>query len=592
MQHSIIKTLTATCTDVLKKLYGLEDAKIDWQPTRKEFDGDLTLVVFPYLRASRKKPEETAEEIGVAIQERYADVAAFNIVKGFLNLSISDNYWHAALHGIQDLENYGQGQDLERTTLVEYSSPNTNKPLHLGHIRNNLLGFSVAEILKAAGHNVKKVQVINDRGIHICKSMVAWLHFAEGETPESSGLKGDHLVGKYYVAFDKAYKVQIAELVAAGKTEEEAKEDAPILKEAREMLLKWEQGDKAVIDLWQKMNTWVYAGFAISYKNLGVDFDKNYYESETYLLGKKIVEEGLAKNVFFKKEDGSVWCDLEAEKLGEKLLLRRDGTSVYMTQDIGTAIQRYKDFGIDGMIYTVGNEQDYHFKVLFAILKRLGYSWAENLSHLSYGMVDLPSGKMKSREGTVVDADDLMDQMVETAHKISEDLGKTEGLSKTEKLETNRMIGLGALKYFILKVDPRKRMLFNPEESIEFQGNTGPFIQYTHARIKSLLRKAEEMSIPSAGVYQNLEAVERELIKHILNFPAIVQEAASEQAPSVIANYTYELVKTYNGFYQQLAILNDENAAAIHFRVDLSLKTAAVIAKGMKLLGINVPEQM
>jgi arginyl-tRNA synthetase len=592
MQHSIIKTLTATCTDVLKKLYGLEDAKIDWQPTRKEFDGDLTLVVFPYLRASRKKPEETAEEIGVAILERHADVAAFNIVKGFLNLSISDNYWHAALHGIQDLENYGQGQDLERTTLVEYSSPNTNKPLHLGHIRNNLLGFSVAEILKAAGHNVKKVQVINDRGIHICKSMVAWLHFAEGETPESSGLKGDHLVGKYYVAFDKAYKVQIAELVAAGKTEEEAKEDAPILKEAREMLLKWEQGDKAVIDLWQKMNTWVYAGFAISYKNLGVDFDKNYYESETYLLGKKIVEEGLAKNVFFKKEDGSVWCDLEAEKLGEKLLLRRDGTSVYMTQDIGTAIQRYKDFGIDGMIYTVGNEQDYHFKVLFAILKRLGYSWAENLSHLSYGMVDLPSGKMKSREGTVVDADDLMDQMVETAHKISEDLGKTEGLSKTEKLETNRMIGLGALKYFILKVDPRKRMLFNPEESIEFQGNTGPFIQYTHARIKSLLRKAEEMSIPSAGVYQNLEVVERELIKHILNFPAIVQEAASEQAPSVIANYTYELVKTYNGFYQQLAILNDENAAAIHFRVDLSLKTAAVIAKGMKLLGINVPEQM
>jgi arginyl-tRNA synthetase len=343
MQHSIIKTLTATCTDVLKKLYGLEDAKIDWQPTRKEFDGDLTLVVFPYLRASRKKPEETAEEIGVAILERHADVAAFNIVKGFLNLSISDNYWHAALHGIQDLENYGQGQDLERTTLVEYSSPNTNKPLHLGHIRNNLLGFSVAEILKAAGHNVKKVQVINDRGIHICKSMVAWLHFAEGETPESSGLKGDHLVGKYYVAFDKAYKVQIAELVAAGKTEEEAKEDAPILKEAREMLLKWEQGDKAVIDLWQKMNTWVYAGFAISYKNLGVDFDKNYYESETYLLGKKIVEEGLAKNVFFKKEDGSVWCDLEAEKLGEKLLLRRDGTSVYMTQYWNSypALQRF-----------------------------------------------------------------------------------------------------------------------------------------------------------------------------------------------------------------------------------------------------------
>jgi arginyl-tRNA synthetase len=592
MHHSIIKTLTETCTAVLKDLYGLENAKIEWQPTRKEFAGDFTLVVFPYLRASRKKPEETAQEIGVAIQERHADVAAFNIVKGFLNLSISDSYWHAALHGIQDLENYGQGQNLERTTLVEYSSPNTNKPLHLGHIRNNLLGFSVAEILKAAGHIVKKVQIINDRGIHICKSMVAWQHFAQGETPESSGLKGDHLVGKYYVAFDKAYKVQIAALIEEGKTEEEAKEEAPILKEAREMLLKWEQGDEAVVALWQKMNTWVYAGFETSYKNLGVDFDKNYYESETYLLGKKVVEEGLVQRVFFKKEDGSVWCDLESEKLGEKLLLRRDGTSVYMTQDIGTAIQRYQDFGIDGMIYTVGNEQDYHFKVLFAILKKLGYAWADSLSHLSYGMVDLPTGKMKSREGTVVDADDLMDQMITTAQKISEDLGKTEGLSESEKLATNRMIGLGALKYFILKVDPRKRMLFNPEESIEFQGNTGPFIQYTHARIKSLLRKGVEMNIPNIGVYQNLETVERELIKHILNFPAIVQEAASEQAPSVIANYTYELVKTYNGFYQQLAILNDEDAAAVHFRIDLSRKTAAVIAKGMKLLGIKVPEQM
>jgi arginyl-tRNA synthetase len=592
MHHSIIKTLTETCSAVLKDLYSLEDAKIEWQPTRKEFAGDFTLVVFPYLRASRKKPEETAQEIGVAIQERHADVAAFNIVKGFLNLSISDSYWHAALDGIQDLENYGQGQNLERTTLVEYSSPNTNKPLHLGHIRNNLLGFSVAEILKAAGHTVKKVQIINDRGIHICKSMVAWQHFASGETPESSGLKGDHLVGKYYVAFDKAYKEQIAALIGDGKTEEEAKEEAPILKEAREMLLKWEQGDEAVVALWQKMNTWVYAGFATSYKNLGVDFDKNYYESETYLLGKKVVDEGLAKQVFFRKEDGSVWCDLEAEKLGEKLLLRRDGTSVYMTQDIGTAIQRYKDFGIDGMIYTVGNEQDYHFKVLFAILKRLGFAWADSLSHLSYGMVDLPTGKMKSREGTVVDADDLMDQMIATAQKISEDLGKTEGLSESEKLDTNRMIGLGALKYFILKVDPRKRMLFNPEESIEFQGNTGPFIQYTHARIKSLLRKAEEMNIPNIGVYQNLEGIERELIKHILNFPSIVQEAASEQAPSVIANYTYEMVKTYNGFYQQLAILNDEDVAAVHFRIDLSRKTAAVIAKGMKLLGIKVPEQM
>jgi len=592
MQHSISKTLSETCTGILKDLYNLEVESVEWQATRKEFTGDLTVVVFPYLKASRKKPEDTAQEIGILLQERHAEVKAFNVVKGFLNISISDSYWQAVLHGIQDLENYGDSAPLGRTTLVEYSSPNTNKPLHLGHIRNNLLGFSVAEILSAAGHNVKKVQIINDRGIHICKSMVAWQHFADGETPESSGLKGDHLVGKYYVAFDKAYKVEMAALIAAGKTEEEAKEEAPIFKEAREMLLKWEQGDEAVVALWQKMNAWVYAGFKESYRRLGVNFDKNYYESETYLLGKKIVEEGLTKGLFFKKDDGSVWCDLEAEKLGEKLLLRRDGTAVYMTQDIGTAIQRYEDFGIDGMIYTVGNEQDYHFKVLFALLKKLGYAWAENLYHLSYGMVDLPSGKMKSREGTVVDADELMDQMIASAQKISEDLGKTDGLTEAEKKATHEMIGLGALKYFILKVDPRKRMLFNPEESIDFQGNTGPFIQYTHARIKSLLRKAAQMSIPNTGVYQSLERIERELIKLIVNFPAIVQAAASDQAPSLVANYVYDLVKTYNSFYQQLAILNDENAAAVHFRIDLSRKTAAVITNGMRLLGISVPEQM
>ena len=592
MQHTISKTLSETCTGILKDLYQLEVESIEWQATRKEFAGDLTLVVFPYLKASRKKPEDTAQEIGTLLQERHAEVKAFNVVKGFLNISISDSYWQAVLHGIQDLENYGKGESLGRTTLVEYSSPNTNKPLHLGHIRNNLLGYSVAEILSAAGHTVKKVQIINDRGIHICKSMVAWQHFAEGETPESSGLKGDHLVGKYYVAFDKAYKEQIAQLMAEGKTEDEAKEQAPIFQEAREMLLKWEQGDAAVVALWQKMNSWVYVGFDASYRRLGVNFDKNYYESETYLLGKKIVEQGLTKGVFFKKEDGSVWCDLEAEKLGEKLLLRRDGTSVYMTQDIGTAIQRYEDFGIDGMIYTVGNEQDYHFQVLFAILKKLGYAWAENLYHLSYGMVDLPSGKMKSREGTVVDADDLMEQMISTAQKISEDLGKTDGLSETEKKATHEMIGLGALKYFILKVDPRKRMLFNPEESIDFQGNTGPFIQYTHARIKSLLRKASQMSIPNTGVYQSLAEIERELIKQILNFPSIIQQAAADHAPSLIANYVYDLVKTYNGFYQQLAILNDENPAAVHFRIDLSRKTAAVVSSGMRLLGITVPEQM
>lgn len=592
MQHTISKTLSETCAGILKDLYQLEVESIDWQATRKEFDGDLTLVVFPYLKASRKKPEDTAQEIGTLLQERHAEVEAFNVVKGFLNISISDSYWQAVLHGIQDLENYGKGESVGRTTLVEYSSPNTNKPLHLGHIRNNLLGYSVAEILSAAGHTVKKVQIINDRGIHICKSMVAWKNFAEGETPESSGLKGDHLVGKYYVAFDKAYKEQIAQLMAEGKTEDEAKEQAPIFQEAREMLLKWEQGDAAVVALWQKMNAWVYAGFDASYRRLGVNFDKNYYESETYLLGKKIVEQGLNKGVFFKKEDGSVWCDLEAEKLGEKLLLRRDGTSVYMTQDIGTAIQRYEDFGINGMIYTVGNEQDYHFQVLFAVLKKLGYAWAENLYHLSYGMVDLPSGKMKSREGTVVDADDLMEQMISTAQKISEDLGKTDGLSETEKKVTHEMIGLGALKYFILKVDPRKRMLFNPEESIDFQGNTGPFIQYTHARIKSLLRKASQMSIPNTGVYQSLAGIERELIKQILNFPSIIQQAAADHAPSLIANYVYDLVKTYNGFYQQLAILNDENPAAVHFRIDLSRKTAAVVSNGMRLLGITVPEQM
>ncbi len=592
MQHTISKTLSETCAGILKDLYQLEVESIDWQATRKEFAGDLTLVVFPYLKASRKKPEDTAQEIGTLLQERHAEVEAFNVVKGFLNISISDSYWQAVLHGIQDLENYGKGESVGRTTLVEYSSPNTNKPLHLGHIRNNLLGYSVAEILSAAGHTVKKVQIINDRGIHICKSMVAWKNFAEGETPESSGLKGDHLVGKYYVAFDKAYKEQIAQLMADGKTEDEAKELAPIFQEAREMLLKWEQGDAAVVALWQKMNAWVYAGFDASYRRLGVNFDKNYYESETYLLGKKIVEQGLNKGVFFKKEDGSVWCDLEAEKLGEKLLLRRDGTSVYMTQDIGTAIQRYEDFGINGMIYTVGNEQDYHFQVLFAVLKKLGYAWAENLYHLSYGMVDLPSGKMKSREGTVVDADDLMEQMISTAQKISEDLGKTDGLSETEKKVTHEMIGLGALKYFILKVDPRKRMLFNPEESIDFQGNTGPFIQYTHARIKSLLRKASLMSIPNTGVYQSLAGIERELIKQILNFPSIIQQAAADHAPSLIANYVYDLVKTYNGFYQQLAILNDENPAAVHFRIDLSRKTAAVVSNGMRLLGITVPEQM
>lgn len=592
MQHNILEQLNQAAAEILKDLYNLEQAPIDWQPTRKEFHGDLTLVVFPYLRASKKKPEATAEEIGIAIQERLAEVQSFNVIKGFLNISIADTYWAACLHGIQDLEDYGYQPQGKETVLVEYSSPNTNKPLHLGHIRNNLLGYSVAEILKAAGKDIKKVQIINDRGIHICKSMVAWQKFAGGETPESASLKGDHLVGKYYVEFDKAYKAEIAEQVAAGKSEDEAKEQAPLLLEAREMLLKWEQGDAETVALWEKMNQWVYDGFETTYQRLGVDFDKNYYESNTYLLGKEVVEEGLAKGVFFRKEDGSVWCDLEEEKLGEKLLLRKDGTSVYMTQDIGTAIQRYEDFGLDGMIYTVGNEQDHHFKVLFAILKKLGYTWAEQLYHLSYGMVDLPSGKMKSREGTVVDADDLIGQMEATAREISEELGKTDGIAEEDKQGLYHMIGMGALKYFILKVDPRKRMLFNPEESIDFQGNTGPFIQYTHARIQSLLRKAEEMGLDHSGTYNQLHEHERTLIQSILKFPEVVQEAAADKAPSVIANYTYDLVKSYNSMYQQLSILNDEDRAAVAFRVDLSKKTATVIKNAMRLLGIGVPDRM
>lgn len=592
MQNLIETILNQKTAEALKDLYQINQEKFDWQPTRKEFEGDLTLVVFPFLRASKKGPEQTAQEIGEAIQERVAEVQSFNVIKGFLNLEISNSYWIAALHGIQDVENFGISAPEQETILVEYSSPNTNKPLHLGHIRNNLLGFSVAEILKAAGKNVKKVQIINDRGIHICKSMLAWQKFSGGETPESSGMKGDHLVGKYYVAFDKAYKEEVAALLEQGKSEEEAKEQAPILQEARAMLLRWEQGDEETVNLWEKMNAWVYEGFNATYQALGVDFDQNYYESETYLLGKKVVEKGLAEGIFYQKDDGSVWVDLEEEKLGEKLLLRGDGTSVYMTQDIGTAIKRYEDFGIDGMIYTVGNEQDYHFKVLFVILKKLGYQWAEKLYHLSYGMVDLPSGKMKSREGTVVDADDLIRNMEDTAASISAELGKTDGLSDNEKLELHRMIGLGALKYFILKVDPRKRMLFNPEESIDFQGNTGPFIQYTHARIKSLLRKAEEMSIPQEGQYTSLHPAERELIKLLLRFPDTVQEAAQEHAPSVIANYCYELVKTYNSFYQKHSILGDDSLAAVHFRIDLSRKIAATIKTGMSLLGIQVPEQM
>ena len=585
-----LKELEVKAQEGLEALFGIEEAKVDWQPTRKEFEGDYTLVVFPFLKQSRKKPEETAQILGEWLQQNCELAARFNVVKGFLNLSLPDSFWLSAFRSAYADENFGLQKPGEETILVEYSSPNTNKPLHLGHIRNILLGYSVAEILKAAGKQVKKVQIINDRGIHICKSMLAWQKFGAGETPASSGLKGDHLVGKYYVEFDKAYKAELAKLQEQGLSAEEAAEASALMKEARTLLQQWERGEEEAVSLWQKMNGWVYQGFEKTYERLGVDFDKNYYESDTYLLGKEEVEKGLSEGLFYRKEDGSVWCDLEDENLGQKLLLRKDGTSVYMTQDIGTAIQRYRDFGMDGMIYTVGNEQDHHFKVLFAILNKLGYPWAKKLYHLSYGMVDLPSGKMKSREGTVVDADDLMDEMKETARGISEELGKTEGLTDKEREELYHMVGLGALKYFILRVDPRKRMLFDPEESVDFQGDTGPFIQYTHARIKSLLRKAGDFDWREKP--EVLHPQERALLKMLLQFPEKIQEAADNYAPSLVSSYVYELVKAYNAFYQQVPILSDENEQQVAFRLALSQMVAAVAKRGMTLLGISVPERM
>lgn len=597
MNH-IRSKIEAAATEVLHQLYQLTETPVELQQTRKEFEGDLTLVVFPYLRASRKGPEQTAQEIGEKLMEQVAELSSFNVVKGFLNLAISDAFWAETLQQITQTEHYGIKPTGEETTMVEYSSPNTNKPLHLGHIRNNLLGYSVAELLKANGKRVIKAQIINDRGIHICKSMLAWQKFGEGETPASSGLKGDKLVGKYYVEFDKHYKAEIESLVASGKTQKEAEAEAPLLIEARNMLQKWEQGDAETVKLWETMNGWVYDGFEATYKRLGVDFDKYYYESQTYILGKQVVEEGLSKGVFYKKEDGSVWIDLTDDGLDHKLLLRSDGTSVYMTQDIGTAIQRFVDFkeqNLSGMIYTVGNEQDYHFKVLFIILEKLGYDWAKNLYHLSYGMVDLPSGKMKSREGTVVDADDLVEEMNQTAKQISEDLGKTDGLSEAEKADLYHMVGMGALKYYILKVDPRKRMMFNPEESVDFQGNTGPFIQYTHARIKSLLRKGIELGKENeklASSYTTLQASEQALIKQLALFPETVEAAATEFSPAVVAMYVYDLVKLYNSLYQQLPILSDEDDSAIAFRLRLSKATADVVKTGMRLLGIDVPERM
>lgn len=578
---------------ILKDLYDLEVEQVDLQETRKDFEGDVTVVVFPYLRASKKRPEETAEEIGNALVERLDEVSGFNVVKGFLNIVIGGAQWSTAFREMAQHPQWGfQKPDSNApSTMVEFSSPNTNKPLHLGHIRNNLLGASVARILEAGGKNVVKVQIINDRGIHICKSMLAWQKFGEGETPESSGLKGDKLVGKYYVEFDKHYRAQIAELVESGMEKKEAEAQAPLMKEAQEMLLKWEAGDEEVVSLWKTMNQWVYSGFDETYARLGTEFDKNYYESETYILGKADVDKGLEKGVFFKKEDGSVWIDLTDEGLDEKLVLRKDGTSVYITQDIGTAIQRFVDFNIDSLTYVVGNEQDYHFRVLFLILAKLGYEWADKLYHLSYGMVDLPSGKMKSREGTVVDADDLMDEMEQTAREIAEELGKLDGLEEEEKGELYRKIGMGALKYYILRVDPKRRMMFNPEESIDFTGNTGPFIQYTYARIQSLKRKAEGLPVVDFDAYE-LNDRERELIKVMSQFPKVIQQAGNEWSPALVASYTYDLTKQFNGYYQTTSILNADTPAEAAFRLELANTVGGIIERGLGVLGIEVPERM
>nr|WP_297782610.1 arginine--tRNA ligase [uncultured Allomuricauda sp.] len=591
---SLQNDLTQKVIEAVKQLYQVELPTVEFQPTRKDFEGDITVVVFPMLRQIKGNPVQIGTKIGEYLVENVDEVLKCNVVQGFLNIVITDSYYLNFFNNIFEEANFGYVKSQSNdAVMVEYSSPNTNKPLHLGHIRNNLLGYSVAEILKASGKKVYKTQIINDRGIHICKSMLAWQRFGEGETPESSGLKGDHLVGKYYVAFDKAYKEQIAESVESGTPKEKAEKEAPILLEAQEMLRKWEAGDDEVVALWKKMNGWVYDGFDTTYKNLGVDFDTLYYESDTYLLGRDVVKDGLERGVFFKKEDGSVWIDLTDEGLDEKIVLRSDGTAVYMTQDIGTAIQRVTDYpDINGMVYTVGNEQDYHFKVLFLILKKLGYSWAEQLYHLSYGMVDLPSGKMKSREGTVVDADDLIKNMEDTAESISQELGKLDGYSEEEKKELYRTIGLGALKYYILKVDPKKRILFNPEESVDFQGNTGPFIQYTYARIQSILRKADFDVSTALDMTMDLHEKEKELLKQIQLFPETVQLAAENFSPALIANYTYDLVKEFNSFYQQVSILGETDEQKRNFRIQLSQKVGEVIQSAFRLLGIDVPERM
>ena len=585
-------------------LYNTEvnEKMIQTQATRKEFEGDITLVIFPLLKTSRKSPEETAQQMGAWLKENCPEIESFNVIKGFLNIKFSEWFWQGILNEIYSAEDFGQLPDSGKTIMVEYSSPNTNKPLHLGHIRNNLLGWSVSKLLEANGHKVLKVNLVNDRGIHICKSMLAWLLMGNGETPETSGLKGDHLVGKYYVAFSNELKRQTKEIASAENiSEDEAEKKAPILKEAQAMLLKWEQGDEEVVALWKKMNGWVYDGFAQTYKRLGIEFDRTYYESQTYLLGKALVQEGLKNNIFETHEDNSVWCNLEGDGLDKKLLLRGDGTSVYMTQDLGTAHQRFSEYKLDEHIYVVGNEQNYHFQVLKLILKKLGFDWSDSIYHLSYGMVELPEGKMKSREGTVVDADDLVEKMYQTAKETSLELGKLGDMGEQEQEALFEMLGLGALKYFIIKVDPKKTMLFDPKESIDFNGNTGPFIQYTHARIKSILRKAAsegfEKAVVSADVVKDgnvsyLLPKEIEIIKLLNTFPVVIKEAGDAHSPAVVANYAYELAKEFNQYYHDVTILKEENQAARNQRLALIEIISRVLVKAMGILGITLPERM
>lgn len=590
------KLIAGSAAEAVRQLWGAEvDASLlQVQITRKDFDGDYTLVVFPLLKMSHLAPEATGNAIGQWMLENVPEVGGYNTVKGFLNISLSNVYWNEVFAEAFRNEDFGQLPATGKTIMVEFSSPNTNKPLHLGHVRNNLLGWSVSRLLEANGHKVLKVNLVNDRGIHICKSMLAWLKTANGETPETSGKKGDHLVGDCYVAFNDIYKKEVEELVAGGMSKEEAEKNAPSLKEAQEMLLKWEQGDPEVRALWEKMNSWVYDGFNKTYADLGISFDRIYYESQTYLLGKALVQKGLEMGVFERHEDGSVWCDLTADGLDQKLLLRSDGTSVYMTQDLGTAERRFEEYSLDELIYVVGNEQNYHFQVLKLILKKLGFDWSDNIYHLSYGMVELPEGKMKSREGTVVDADDLLEKMYNTAKETSLELGKLDDMSEAEQDELFRMLSLGALKYFIIKVDPRKTMLFDPKESIDFNGNTGPFIQYTHARIKSILRKAKAQGIDWTSVSENVELNPKEvrIIKILNNFPNKIAEAGEAHSPAIVANYAYELAKEFNQYYHDTPILREENKAVLAFRLQLIELIARVLTKAMDILGIKLPERM